>query len=122
MGLTQFDIVLPAAGQPAVIRIDGEDLANKVTRVVVEADSADRIPKVYLEMKGEGRLSGEGIITQLVDLDQRQVVAEWLFNIDPGSLESLALEKLGGLGGGMTTGQAFLAVLKGWVGVDSDGS
>lgn len=125
MGLTPFDIVLPAAGQSAKILIDGVNVANMVTRVTVDCHSSDRIPQVFLEMKGEGCISGEGVVTQIVsaDMDQRQHVVAFLSNLDPSTLEAAALEKLGGLGGMTTsTGEAFLEVLKEMVRGNNDGS
>lgn len=120
MGLSRFSVDVGVGGRGR-IEVDGVDVADRVRRVTVDS-AAGEVPKVFLEMHGEGRIEGEGIVTQLIDLDQREVVAEWLSNIDPGGLESAALEKMGGLGGGMTTGEAFLSVLKGYVGVDNNGS
>lgn len=125
MGLTPFEIVLPAGGLPAKIVIDGTDVSNNVSRVTVDMHASDRIPKVFLEMPGEGVLQGEGIVTQVVQVesqqDQRELMEAFLANLDPDLLESAALEKCGGLGG-FRTGEAFLEVLKEYVRGDANGS
>jgi hypothetical protein len=119
MGLTRFSIDLGVGGR-GHINIDGVDIADRVRRVSVDS-AAGEVPKVFLELLGEGRIEGEGIVTQMIDLDQRQVVAEWLGTLDAGALESAALDLCGGLGG-MSTGEAFLEALKGYVRGDNDGS
>lgn len=120
MGLSRFSIDVGAGGRGHVL-INGEDVADRVRRVTVDS-VASEVPKIYLEMQGEGHIEGEGIVNVVQDLDQRQVVAEFLGNLDPGSLESAALFKMGGLGEGLTTGEAFLEVLKEYARGDDDGS
>lgn len=108
MALTPFDIsVAPGDGR---VVIDGQDVTSQVAAVTVQAE-AGGIPQVYLQLRGEGRIEGEGIVHSAADLDQRQVVLEFLGNIDPGVLEGAALERCGGLGADETTGQAFLNAL-----------
>lgn len=51
-------------------------------------------------------------MTKISEEDLATVVAVLLDEIDPATLEALALSKLEGLEGGLTTGEAFISALK----------
>jgi len=120
MGLTPFDISL-APGEGRVV-VDGQDVSSRVTRVTIDAPAGE-IPKVFLELNGQGTLEGEGIVHIVKDQDMREIVAEFISNVDPSALEAAALEKLGGgLSAPMSTGEAFLEALKGYVRGDDNGT
>lgn len=119
MGLTPFDISL-APGEGKVL-VDGKDVSDKVAGLTIEAAPGE-IPKVFLQLHGEGTVEGEGVVHVVKDQDMREIVAEFIANVDPSALEADALARMGGLGATMTTGQAFLEALKGYVGVDDDGA
>lgn len=70
--------------------------------------------KVYLEIAGTGAVEGDGIV-HVVAPASRATIADWLATIDPDELEKAALDRMSGLGGG-STGEAMLAVLRGWAG------
>lgn len=108
MGLVPFDISVAPANNRVIV--DGQDISSQITRVTIDAQGHD-VPKVFVEMIGEGRIVGEGIITQVLDLDPREAVLEFLNNIDAGALEGAALERCGGFGSDETTGQAFINAL-----------
>jgi hypothetical protein len=108
MGLTRFSVDVGSGGRGHVV-IDGVDVAEKVQKIIVDS-TAGQPPQVFLEMAGEGRIEGEGIVTQVVESNDS--IALFLSNLDPSALEAAALDKMGGLDGeGLTTGQAFLAAL-----------
>lgn len=114
----RFDIHLGQTGSGARILINGENVASRCRALRVES-AADETTRIILESYAEGRIQGEGIVYVEVPQDQRQALHEFLSSLDPATVEQDVLEKCGGLGG-MSTGEAFLEVLKGYVGVDVD--
>lgn len=111
--MTPFRLVLPLVGTPE-IEVDGKRVSN-ARSVAVKAEVGEAT-KVYVELVGEGTIEGEGIVHVVRDgVDTRDTLTDWLAQIDPAELETAALARMGGLGGG-TTGEAVLDVLRGWAG------
>lgn len=73
------------------VAVDGEPVGG-VLAYRVEADSDRRVPVLTLWMDAEGDLKMEGIV-RIADpsLDQGDIVAAFLDNIDPNELEKVAL-------------------------------
>lgn len=109
--MIQFKMQL-SPGRPAQVEVAGEEVKS-LRSAAVKAELGD-VPRVYLEFLGEGIIEGEGIVTIVKDLDQRQAVAEWLANIDGSELEREVLERMGWATG--STGEVTLEVLREWVG------
>lgn len=105
MGLASFSISLATNKKKVVI--NNEEVTNRIRRVVVE-DEAGGVPRVFLEMLGEGVIEGEGIVTIQNEVDFRDSIYQFLQSLDPGMVEKVALDRLGGFGADETTGQAFL--------------
>ncbi len=110
MGIASFFIELNPSKKKVVV--NEEDLTTRVRRVVIE-DEAGGVPRVFLEMFGEGTVQGEGIVTVQLgnEVDLRESIHQFLQSLDPGMVEKAALDRIGGFGGDETTGQAFLNAL-----------
>lgn len=110
MGIASFLIELTANKKKVVV--NDEDLSERVRRVVIE-DEARGVPRVFLEMFGEGVVEGEGIVTVQLgnEVDLRDSIYQFLQSLDPGMVEKAALDRIGGFGADETTGQAFLNAL-----------
>lgn len=101
------------------VQVDGISLPP-LARVTVDWRE-DSPPNLYLEAQGSGKITGEGVITQVIHepTDQREAVAAWLANLDPAELEQAMLARGGGFAAAETTGEACLNTLREWA--QSDG-
>lgn len=116
MPLAEFSVDTTDPGHP-LVSVNGEDISARVRQVAVNAP-AGVIPTVLIEVSAGARIEGTGVVQIDSGADPSSVVLDWLGNLDADELERVALESMGGFGTG-STGEAFVAVLKGWVGGDA---
>lgn len=105
MSLRQFSILTD--GINFSVMIDGVTI--DASRVMVDV-RAGEVGKMFLEMNGNAQVEGEGIVHVYKDLDQSEVVLEWLTAVDASAIEQSVLTEFDDPD--MTTGQAFVAAMK----------
>jgi len=105
MGLAKIELDL-GVGVPAKVLVNGTDIATSVVGLSLCA-RAGWIPELRLDLLGEVRLAGEGVVYVKADSD---VVLEFLDEVDAEALEAQALGESGF--GGPSVGESMLEVLK----------
>lgn len=119
--LSTFDIDISPGD--AKIVVDGEEISHVVS-LKFEAGVGE-VPRLTLERfrYQNGHLSGEAEINwSSPEPDQRELVLRFLENLDADEVEKDMLARCGGFGGDESTGEAFLQVLRGYLGGDDNGS
>jgi hypothetical protein len=109
----------PGAGE---VTVDGHHVEDSVSRVSVDW-RARQVPEVYLELRPDAAVDAidlEGVVTVFRDRPDPEALVRWLAAIDPMTLEQEALGRMGGFGSDLTTGAAFLAVLRDWAALGAD--
>lgn len=92
MGLAKFDVELQPGG-PTRVTVNGDDIGRHV-RSLHMAVRHGEIPRLVLELSGEGSLSGEGIIEVAGQPTEEEIGAyliEWLGEQDPDDLTQSAM-------------------------------
>ena len=93
-GLSTWQIRAGVSGRGHVM-VNDVDLSDRVTGLAMVARSGE-LPKLTLELRGEGTLEGEGIVDVIRDArpeDLRAAVLEWLSEIDPDQLAEEAMRE-----------------------------
>lgn len=108
-----FTVMLEPTGLGAVI-VNGENHSHHVRRGALMFSAGD-VPTLQLELRGSGRVEGQGIVQVIVDSDgqaatQTDLVVAFLDSVDPVRLTDLALSAGGGMGSDPVSG--LLAALK----------
>lgn len=109
----RFRVSLGLLGRGKV-EVDGRDVSEQVRGLSVTART-DEPTRLYLEHVGEGEIEGEGIVHVVSDLDQRQVVAQFLASLDVEAVEKDVLNESGGYGDARGPGATVLDVLRRYV-------
>lgn len=108
-----FCVDLNQPGQPGVV-VNGQDVSAHVRRAVV-ISAPGEMSTLQLEVRGTGRIEGQGVVQVLLDSDGSEVaetdtVVRFLDSIDPIELSALALTSASGMGADPVAG--MLAALK----------
>lgn len=84
--LTPF--TLTAAPGGSTLTVAGEDLTDRVARVLLAVDGVG-IPELTVEVRGTGDVTGEGVVTVVREPsgeDLMGAVADWLESLDPAQV------------------------------------
>ena len=111
MGLARFSVEMHMGRAPKV-RVNDECVRAGPAVMLDHEQSA--VPRLALELAGEGTIEGEGIVEVVRESNEVDYLRAFLANLDPTQMERAALEQLHQ--GAETNGQAFLAALREMVG------
>lgn len=97
MGLSKFKLDASAVGRQSTLEVNGEDVTQKMTiRSAMVQVSSNDVPRLVLEVLGEGTIEGEGIVeVRHVDLpDVQDLILDFLGDLDPEVLDAEVNELL----------------------------
>ena len=116
MDFAEYALHLSPVPNENTVVVNGEDLikTHRVVGINLLAQ-AGGVPQLTIDVIGVATVEGQGVVVLRDDVSragQEQAVLDFLSQIDPGTLELAALERVGGLEGAESVGGSFLAVLK----------
>ena len=92
MGVARFNLHM-RADRPPLLTVNGEEVAGVVgIRLHYVPPS---LPQLILELAGEGRIDGEGIVALDHQPDEGDDLRRILGNLDPDKLDEVAAQKFG---------------------------
>ena len=95
---------------PGTVEIEGDDITDRVAGVQVDA-AVGQPTVLTIHVQAGGVIEGDGIVqvANPSDVDDAEIICDFLANVDPALLEQEAFRRLGP--GQMNTTAAALAVL-----------
>ena len=88
--------------------VDGQDISDKLYGASLHL-GAGEVPKLILHARAGAVFDGIADVAVGREVDDSEVIASWLNNLDPDILEKTVLDEFEG-----THGQTVLTILKRW--------
>jgi hypothetical protein len=109
--LASFRIAVPADGSGAQVEVNGVDVAAHVGALRYEVQQGAH-PLLTLFGPAAGVIEGAGVVHVVTEQDAREMIRDFLSEIDPEELERRALERADFGSGNLT--KIMLDVLASW--------